>query len=177
MSKLSNREITTLRAALILWEAALRQEENPAAQLKLVTPGVRAIAESAGTALTIPQIEALAAKIEAADWITTRRFADASVLVWQAVANSTHPRKLAIVAKGTGASIAIVTDPTAAPCILAAPTMLSLLWEAFEYQREQFDGGPDTDLSVDGGEMVDWFTQWRARVETTLAVASPTGEG
>lgn len=42
----------------------------------------------------------------------------------------------------------------------------ALLEEAARYEREKFEGDPDTDLNVSGADLVDWFSDFRERADT-----------
>ena len=51
--------------------------------------------------------------------------------------------------------------------IRPAQKIQTLLQEAVDYCRDQFDGDSD-DLSVSGSDLVDWFTNWRDRARALL---------
>ncbi len=55
-----------------------------------------------------------------------------------------------------------------------SPVMLALLKQALAAWAEKFDAPDDTDedVSVNGGDLVDWFAQWRLRVREGLAALS-----
>ncbi|MGI4946799.1 MAG: hypothetical protein ACRYHQ_40615 [Janthinobacterium lividum] len=53
----------------------------------------------------------------------------------------------------------------------ASRTMSELLDEATRAWAEQFDGPEDQDCSVSGGDLVEWFAQWRVRARQALDVA------
>ncbi len=57
-----------------------------------------------------------------------------------------------------------------------SPVMLTLLREALGAWAEQFDApdDPDEDVSVDGGDLVEWFAEWRLRVREGLAAPPPS---
>ncbi len=57
-----------------------------------------------------------------------------------------------------------------------SPVMLMLLQEALGAWAEQFDApdDPDEDVSVDGGDLVEWFADWRLRVREGLAAPPPS---
>ena len=57
-----------------------------------------------------------------------------------------------------------------------SPVMLTLLQEALGAWAEQFDApdDPGEDVSVDGGDLVEWFADWRLRVREGLAAPPPS---
>ena len=57
-----------------------------------------------------------------------------------------------------------------------SPVMLALLREALAVSADQFDApdDPDEDVSVDGGDLVEWFAEWRLRVREGLAAPPPS---
>lgn len=57
-----------------------------------------------------------------------------------------------------------------------SPVMLTLLREALAVSADQFDAPDDAneDVSVDGGDLVEWFADWRLRVREGLAAPSPS---
>lgn len=48
-------------------------------------------------------------------------------------------------------------------------TLADIVREMLAYEAAQFDGPEDEDLSVSGADLVDAFTEWRARLKTALA--------
>jgi hypothetical protein len=46
-----------------------------------------------------------------------------------------------------------------------------LINEALAAWSDQFDGDPATDISVNGGDLVDWFADWRLRMREALKAA------
>ena len=54
--------------------------------------------------------------------------------------------------------------------------MLTLQQEALGAWAEQFDAQDDLDkdVSVDGGDLVEWFADWRLRVREGLAAPPPS---
>lgn len=49
------------------------------------------------------------------------------------------------------------------------PTIWAIIEDMLAYEREQFEGAPDTDLSVSGADLVDAFTQWREQLKAAVA--------
>jgi len=52
----------------------------------------------------------------------------------------------------------------------------ALLAEAASYEREKFEGDPDTDLNVSGADMVDWFSGFRNRADTLVNAERESAE-
>jgi hypothetical protein len=76
------------------------------------------------------------------------------------------PLIVAVLHDGTEAHV--MDAETHAALLRAAPAMLALLKEALAAWADEFDGGPDDDLSVSGADLVDWFSQWRAGARDAL---------
>ncbi len=57
-----------------------------------------------------------------------------------------------------------------------SPVMLALLKQALAAWAEAFDAPDDTDkdVSVNGGDLVEWFAEWRLRVWEGLAAPPPS---
>lgn len=50
-------------------------------------------------------------------------------------------------------------------------TLIDLINEAVAYQADQFDGDPDTDISVSGADTVDFLANWRMRARDAVTDA------
>ena len=82
--------------------------------------------------------------------------------------------ELAIVHDGTDRGIGETEQY--AQLLGVSPVMLTLLQEALGAWAERFDApdNPDEDVSVDGGDLVEWFADWRLRVREGLAAPPPS---
>jgi hypothetical protein len=54
----------------------------------------------------------------------------------------------------------------------ASKQMAALLEEAIQAWAEQFEGSEDSDCSVSGADLVEWFAQWRLRARQMLQKAN-----
>jgi len=92
---------------------------------------------------------------------------------------------------GPRVEIAVVHDGTAegvheaeqaAAAIATLPKLYDVLQQATQAWSEEFDGDDETNPSVSGADLVDWFSQWRLAAKAALAAAivhedSTAGEG
>ena len=83
--------------------------------------------------------------------------------------DTSPPVEVAVIHDGTDSGIGEAADY--ARLLKLAPVMLALLTEALGVWVEQFDGSDDTDPSVSGADVVEWFAAWRLRVRSELADA------
>ena len=92
---------------------------------------------------------------------------------------------------GPRVEIAVAHDGTAeggheaeqaAAAIPALPKLYDVFQQAAQAWSEEFDGDDETDRSVSGADLVDWFSQWRLAAKAALAGAivhedTTAGEG
>lgn len=51
---------------------------------------------------------------------------------------------------------------------LTTPAVAEIIADMLGYAAEQFDGDPDSDLNVSGADLVDAFSEWRARLKAAM---------
>jgi hypothetical protein len=52
-------------------------------------------------------------------------------------------------------------------------TLAALIDEALGAWADQFDGDPSTDISINGGDLLDWFADWRQRMREAITNPEP----
>lgn len=50
----------------------------------------------------------------------------------------------------------------------AIDDLRDVIEEALEYEKEEFEGGPDDPINISNADLTDWFCQWRETAKRVL---------